>query len=63
VHIRRGDFGRDCDEGSDNCFIPVATFKKKVDNMIKEILEIKNIDIEKVILMSGMLHLPAVSVF
>ncbi|KIM39500.1 hypothetical protein M413DRAFT_446996 [Hebeloma cylindrosporum] len=52
VHIRRGDFGRNCDKGSDKCFIPLATFKKKVDVMISDLLESKNIHIEKVIIMS-----------
>jgi len=59
VHIRRGDFGRDCDIGSDDCFIPLATFKNKVDNMINEILETKSIHINKVILMSGMFRFPS----
>ena len=60
VHIRRGDFGRDCDGGSNKCFIPLATFKKKVDNMIMEILETKNIDVDKVIVMSGMFVFPEI---
>ena len=60
MHIRRGDFGRDCDGGSNKCFIPLATFKKKVDNMIMEILETKNIDVDKVIVMSGMFVFPEI---
>jgi len=52
VHIRRGDFGRQCSDTRDNCLLPLATFKKRVDSMIKEIHENKNIDIKKVILMS-----------
>jgi len=58
VHIRRGDFGGNCD-GSNNCYISLATFQKKVDDMKAELLETKSIDIKKVILMSGMFRLPS----
>lgn len=56
VHIRRGDFGKNCN-GSDNCYLSLATFQKKVDDMKAELLETKGIDIKKVMLMSGMFRL------
>ena len=56
MHIRRGDFGKNC-TGSDNCYLSLATFQKKVDDMKAELLETKGIDIKKVMLMSGMFRL------
>jgi len=51
--MRRGDFSNSCWDTPGNCLIPLATFKNRVDGMIKEIQETKNIDIKKVIVMSG----------
>ena len=58
MHIRRGDFGRNCKD-SDKCYTPLAKFKKGVDGMLKQLLEKKNIDIKKVILMSGTFRFPS----
>jgi hypothetical protein len=62
VHIRRGDFGRNCD-GSNNCYISLATFRKKVDDMKAALLETKGVDIKKIILMSGMFRPPSSAQF
>jgi hypothetical protein len=63
VHARRGDFAHQCWDTPGNCLIPLAAFKKKVDGMIKEIRETKEVDIKKVIFMSGMLVFSQITQF
>ncbi|KIY48048.1 hypothetical protein FISHEDRAFT_44056, partial [Fistulina hepatica ATCC 64428] len=56
VHIRRGDFGRSCEEqGLDSaavCFAPLSMYERQVQEVRQELLERHGLDVELVILSS-----------
>ncbi|KAJ3513915.1 hypothetical protein NLJ89_g2685 [Agrocybe chaxingu] len=54
VHMRRGDFGRQCWDGRtpEQCFVPLESYRKAVESVQKELLEKKGIQVERVVLMS-----------
>ncbi|CAA7266953.1 unnamed protein product [Cyclocybe aegerita] len=55
VHVRRGDFGRQCRDGRkpEECFVPLEEYLKAVGNAIQqELHEKKAMDVKHVVLMS-----------
>ncbi|KAF8973027.1 hypothetical protein BDZ97DRAFT_1649427 [Flammula alnicola] len=52
IHMRRGDFARQCYDTPGNCLIPLGTFERKVNAMKQEIRDKNNIEITQVLVIA-----------
>ncbi|KAK7051883.1 hypothetical protein R3P38DRAFT_1630687 [Favolaschia claudopus] len=52
VHVRHGDFGTWCTRPREECFAPLSTYARRVDEVKSELLTKKNLSVQHVIVTS-----------
>ncbi|KAJ7676518.1 hypothetical protein DFH06DRAFT_1466020 [Mycena polygramma] len=52
IHVRHGDFAEWCQRPIDECFAPLSAFARRVEEVKAELLQSKNITVQRVIITS-----------